>query len=153
MICSLRCCTLFLLAALPAGSHAASCLLTVQDVVFPPYLRSAAQAVETTAMVSVECSGADGETVMYSITASTGSSNSYVARSFVGQPFEYNLYVDPNHSRVWGDGVDPASEAFSGTLTLPGNPRGPHVVYGQIPAQQNPDSGTVSDRITVQLTY
>lgn len=144
---------LFALALLPAVSHSATCMLEVQDVVFPPYLRSAPQPAETTAMIAVDCTGADAESVMYSITASTGSSNSYVARGFVGQPFEYNLYVDANHSRVWGNGVDEASEAFTGTLTVSGNSRAAHMVYGQIPAQQNPDSGTVSDRIYVQLTY
>ena len=145
--------SLLVLALLPALGQAATCTLDAQDVVFPPYLRSAPQPAEATAMVTVDCTGADAESVMYSITASTGSSNSYVARGFVGQPFEYNLYVDANHSRVWGNGVDEASEAFTGTITISGNSRAAHMVYGQIPAQQNPDSGQVSDRIYVQLTY
>jgi spore coat protein U-like protein len=61
----------------------------------------------------------------------------------------YNLYLDPTHLTIWGDGS-------SGTGTVSGTGTGANVgtpVYGRIPPGQNASVGSYSDVITVTVTY
>jgi spore coat protein U-like protein len=59
----------------------------------------------------------------------------------------YNLFTDPSHLSIWGDGSPGTSlVSFSGTS-------GSRTIYGRIPAGQNVSVGTYGDTITVTLTF
>lgn len=67
-----------------------------------------------------------------------------------GAELKYNLFVDPGHSRVWGDGIT------GGTARLTGRTDGRKAtsiaVYGRIPGGQRARrAGTYADALTVTL--
>ena len=86
----------------------------------------------------------------YSISLSSGSGTfaSRALTSTVGT-LSYNLFLDPTHLTIWGDGS-------SGTSTVSGTGTGANIstpVYGKIPARQNVAVGSYSDLITVTVTF
>ncbi|UPG92136.1 spore coat protein U domain-containing protein [Luteibacter aegosomaticola] len=88
----------------------------------------------------------------YRVTLSPGAGQ-YTQRLLTnaGHTLAYNLYVDVNHTMVWGDGTGAtvtASGHMDGTTTS-----SDLVIYGLIPARQNPWPGTYSDAIVVTLTF
>jgi spore coat protein U-like protein len=65
----------------------------------------------------------------------------------------YNLYTTATHTTIWGDGTSGTSylnPANSNGLTAPGTFT--MVVYGSVPAQALPASGTYQDTITATMT-
>jgi spore coat protein U-like protein len=92
----------------------------------------------------------------YTLALSAGRSGTYSARTMTfGSNFlSYNLYQDAAYTKVWGDGTG-GSFAFSGQIKFKGEPfiTTNLTVYGRVPAQSVPSSGTYADTITVILTY
>lgn len=95
--------------------------------------------------------------VTYTVTASTGSSNSFAGRTLRGpvDTLAYNLYTTSNYTTIWGNGSN-ATQAFLGGFTVnQGNPtrNASHTVYGRITKLQDVGSGNYSDNITVTVTF
>lgn len=138
---------------LPLAAEAATCIISVPALSFGTYSLSEAMPNDADSMIGLTCTGSEGEIIPYTLSAGTGSSGSYVARGFSGQPLEYNLYVNSERSIVWGDGTD-TTMSFSGTLTVSGGTSSTaHTVYGRIPAQQDTEPGEVADQVKLTLDF
>jgi spore coat protein U-like protein len=67
----------------------------------------------------------------------------------------YNLYFDAAFTQIRGDGTG-GSQQGGATLTVSSGTRTASttsVIYGQIPALQDPAAGSYADTIVVTLTY
>lgn len=135
---------LFVVAVLFAPFASATCSLNVQGVNFGGYDFMSSQNLDSVGHVTVTCDVSSS----FSISLSTGL-GSYASRTMQNgaHQLSYNLYTDPAHTMVWGDGTG-GSVLVSGSGTSVDE-----VVYGSAPAGQNPYLGTYSDAITVTLTF
>lgn len=123
----------------------AACTLDVQAVLLGHYDTLAAGAVEGTGRIRVQCTPAAG----YALSLTAGQGN-YSVREMHDGPsvMTYNLYVDPAHVGVWGDGS-------GGSLTATGNAADAwHTVYGQVHAGQRwLPAGIYSDQVLVTINF
>jgi spore coat protein U domain-containing protein, fimbrial subunit CupE1/2/3/6 len=136
-------CVLFL--AVPTA-RSANCSISTSGLNFGTYDVFSSLDDNITATIIVNCM----KKKPYSISLSSGSGTfgSRTLTSTVGT-LAYNLFLDPTHLSIWGDGS-------SGTSTITGTGTGSNVntpVYGRIPAGQNVAVGTYSDLITVTVTF
>ena len=142
------------------GAAATSCSVSTPGIAFGNYNVFATTAVTSTATLTVSCtlSGALLATVNYTVSMSTGSSNTFVQRQMQGGGYTlgYNLYTSNTYSNVWGDGTGSTS-TVSGSMTLYFfAPTGSATLtaYGQIPAQQDAGvSSAYTDNIIVTVSY
>ncbi len=142
----------------PQWSHAApSCTVSAPALAFGSYdtINNLSGATSITISCSRINQGAGG-TVTYTLALSTGP-GSYTARQMTSgtNVLLYNLYTDPTHTQVWGDGTG-GSVTVSGTFTHPPNSQTAVLtVYGLIPGAQNvvPGAYATATPITVTITY
>lgn len=130
------------LLAAPLAS--ATCSLNAQGVNFGSYDYMSSQNLDSTGDITVTCDVGSS----FSISLSTGAGTYSSRRMQNGtHQLSYNLYTDPAHTMVWGDGT-------GGSATVSGSGTNvDEVVYGSAPAGQNPYIGAYSDAITVTLTF
>lgn len=113
--------------------------------------------VDSNADITVNCSGNDNILIRAVTEISTGSSGSFNPRTMQNgvSTLNYNIYVNANYNRIWGDGT-------GGTRTrrIRCNLRGPpttctgsRTMYGRIPAGQNVPAGNYADTLIVTITY
>jgi spore coat protein U-like protein len=136
----------------------ASCSISASAVPFGSYDPTSPTALTPTGSVSASCQLISGVSLLvaYSITLSTGSSGSYLARKMTGTttPMSYNLYLNSAMTQVWGDGVSGGSVSESdGYLLGLGNVVKTYTVFAKLPAQQLVAAGGYSDSITVSISY
>lgn len=120
------------------------CALNAVGLDFGAYDIFNAQDTSITTNVGVTC---DTDTSFeISLSAGTGT---FASRTLVSGAnlLSYNLYVDPAHLTIWGDG-SPGTATVSGSGTSRN-----FTVYGRIPARQNASVGSYSDTITVTITF
>jgi spore coat protein U-like protein len=81
------------------------------------------------------------------IALGLGSSATYRPRKLQGpgDVLEYNLFIDPGHLTIWGDGSDGSS-----MFTAPSG-SGQFVIYAMVPAAQNVRDGAYSDSLLLTL--
>ena len=131
-----------LLASAGAG---ASCTVSSLGVAFGNYNPIADLALDGVGSVSVDC----GSATSFSLRLSTGA-GSYSARQMNsgGATLVYNLYADPAHSTVWGDGS-------AGTVTVDDlSTSETYNVYGRIAAgQSSTPVGSYSDLVVVTVEF
>jgi spore coat protein U-like protein len=125
---------------------AAGCTVSTTGLNFGTYDVFSALNDDITATINVDC--ANG--TPYSIGLSSGS-GTFASRTLttIGSALAYNLYLDPTHLTIWGDGT-------GGTGTVSGTGIGANIgtpVYGRIPPGQNVAVGSYSDLITVTVTF
>ena len=135
----------FLILAAPAS--AASCSVSPQQLSLGRYDPFASAPQDAVTSIAISC---DVET---SVVIAIGPGNGdYGARTMTGgaQALLYNLYVDPAHSRVWGDGTNGSSTVSSTAVaTSTAIP-----VYARAPARQTQlKPGSYSDILWVSITY
>ena len=65
-----------------------------------------------------------------------------------GDLLPYELYKDSGHTTIWGQSGSDAVSYLSAS-SAPSN----FTIYGRIPAQENVDTATYSDSITVTITF
>jgi spore coat protein U-like protein len=146
----------------PNALAAVSCSVSTPGLAFGNYDVFAAGATNGTGTLSVTCSlippANDGK-VSYTLSLSTGSSNSFVQRQMKSgvNTLGYNLYTSNAYSVVWGDGTG-ATAMVTGNMQLDKftNPSQTvrQTVYGRIPALQ--DAGVAPnylDNVTVTVTF
>lgn len=103
---------------------------------------------EITGEVAVRCPTA--QRFALSLSRGHGDYRMRRMRGPDGAELEYNLFVDPAHLRVWGDGI------AGGTARLTGRTDGRRTtlitVYGRIPrGQRGGRAGAYADALTVTL--
>jgi spore coat protein U-like protein len=133
--------------ALTAHPGWSACTVSASGVIFGNYDTLSNVARVSTGDINVTC---DLLTPPYTILLSPGN-GTYASRAMSGggTVLQYNLYTDPTHLIVWGDGT-------GGTSVGAGLATGAnqvHTVYGRIPAAQNVPVGTYSDMIIVTVTF
>jgi spore coat protein U-like protein len=155
----------FALGLLSTGALAAyTCSISTPGLKFGAYDVFAASAVNGSGTLAVTCSliapAADGK-VSYTITLSTGGSNSFVQRlmsntTSSSNTLGYNLYTSNTYSVVWGDGTG-ATGTITGTMQLNRitNPSQSvnQTVYGKIPALQDAAVGNYLDTVTATVNF
>jgi spore coat protein U-like protein len=152
---------LWLCLSTTAAVATPSCSVSTPGLNFGAYDVFAAGAVNGNGTLSVTCSLAAKDkntTVSYTISLSTGSSNSFVQRQMQSgaNTLGYNLYTSNTYSVVWGDGTG-STATMSGSMKLTNAHQSETdglTVYGQIPALQ--DAGAANnylDNVTVTVNY
>jgi spore coat protein U-like protein len=135
------------------------CTVSAIGVAFGTY--TPGSELDSNGSVTVSCKsnlGIMGGTVNPVISISAGSSGRFASRTMStgALTLQYNLYTSSTYTQVWGDGTG-GSSTVTDTVTIPVLSSAPvtatNVVYGQIPAADNPAPGTYSDTITVTVTY
>jgi spore coat protein U-like protein len=141
--------------ALPRLAHAGggtTCTLTsLSGVAFGPYNVVSAPAVDITGSIVMNCSSGGGG---FKIDLPAGGSGSISQRSMArtggGTAMLYNLYLDTNHTQVWGNGQ-------SGTSDYNGSGTGANqtiYVYGEIKSGQHTlSAGNYTDSLLVTVTF
>ena len=122
----------------------AGCALNAVGLNFGAYDIFDTQDTSITTHIGVTC---DTDTSFeISLSAGTGT---FAGRTLLSGAniLSYNLYIDPAHLTIWGDG-SPGTATVSGSGTSRN-----FTVYGRIPARQNAFVGSYSDTITVTITF
>lgn len=131
-----------------------SCSANATNVNFGTYDPTNAAPADSSGTISVNCTGLIALLGTIQVAASPGSSGTPVQRTLRQgtDALNYNLYVDPARSIVFGNGT-----GGSQTIARPLNGLlffGQTVFfYGRIPAQQSARAGTYRDTIVITVTY
>ena len=150
---------LFVLLVLGAcastSQAAATCDISSSSSAFGNYDSIGNQDRDTSAVISITCSGNAGDAVSYTISLSSGS-GPYSNRQLVSAAgsLNYNLFTDIARSQVWGDGAAAtATVGDSYTMSVSPSTRD-YTIYGRIPAGQTQAMpGAYSDSIVMTLVY
>ena len=130
---------------LSPGAGSAACVLEVQPVLFGSFDALSGRAVSGIGQIQVQCDPATD--YLLSLNPGQGSYDARELRS-AQAILRYNLYLDPPHTRVWGDGSS-GSEMASGNGS---DDR--HTIYGRIDANQRKvPAGDYSDQILVTVEF
>ncbi|MCA3574172.1 MAG: spore coat U domain-containing protein [Aestuariivirga sp.] len=126
---------------------APACTIDVAPLSFGS-MESLAEAVDAQTTITANCTNATS----YSISLGLGNGNGVTgpaARKMTkgGDTITYGLYQNPDRTTVWGDQV---SNDFDGAGT--GSFQSISV-YGRIPSQNTPPTGTYTDTVVVTITY
>ena len=127
-------------------ARSAKCTVSTSGLNFGSYDIFSSLNDDITATITVNCN----KGAPYSIWLSSGS-GTFSSRTLINgtRLLNYNLFLDPTHLTIWGDGS-------GGTGTFSGNGTGANVatpVYGRIPAGQNAWVGNYSDVITITVNF
>jgi spore coat protein U-like protein len=137
---------------IPVSAHAAvRCSVTTVGVAFGLYDVFSSTPLLSAGSVSVRCVGLGTGTEQVSISLSTGGSGSFNPRAlFQGsERLNYNLYLDPGHSQIWGNGTGGTVKQVSISSGRPAN----LTIFGRIPPGQDVSAGTYSDTIVVTIDF
>lgn len=106
--------------------------------------------LDTTGQVQFFCLRLGGGPPV-TVQLSQGGSNSFTPRqmSSGSNRLNYNLYLDPNHSRIWGDGTGGTYPWVSSSVGLVNT----LTIYGRIPAQQWVAPGLYTDSLQVTIIF
>ncbi|MBL4775452.1 MAG: spore coat protein U domain-containing protein [Mariprofundus sp.] len=98
----------------------------------------------STGSIGVSCAPTVGN-VQVLLDAGQHTLGSFVIRKmqFGNSTLNYNLYISPSHTTVWGDGTD-------GSVIQQGQS---FIVYGYMPAYQVVAAGTYTDLILVTIVW
>lgn len=131
-----------LLVAAPA--RATNCAVSPESLSFGVYDVFSNSASDTAATITVAC---DAETA-FEIALGSGA-GTVAARTMAAgtDTMAYNLYIDPQRTRVWGEGSG-ASDTVSAVAA-----QGYFTVYARAPAGQNLRPGIYVDVVSVTVTY
>jgi spore coat protein U-like protein len=113
--------------------------------------------LDTTGTLVINCSAyTSGVLASYSISFNAGSYGSFAAREMANgnDRLNYNLYTDPAHTTLWGDGTS-NTVIFPGSclISFSNNCAVNFTIYALMPAEQNVAVGNYSDTITVTVLY
>jgi len=130
----------------PVARSAPKCTVSTSGLNFGTYDVFSTLNDDITATINVNCRSG----TPYSISLSSGS-GTFSSRQLLNgsRHLGYNLYLDPTHLTIWGDG-SASTGTFSGTGT------GANIatpVYGRIPAKQNAWVGAYTDVVTVTVNF
>jgi len=127
-------------------ARSATCTVSTSGLNFGNYDVFSPLNDDITATINVNCT----LHTAYSIWLSSGS-GTFLSRTLKNGSLllPYNLYLDPTHLTIWGDGS-------GGTGTFSGSGTGSNVatpVYGSIPARQNAWVGSYTDVVTITVNF
>ncbi|WAS59070.1 Csu type fimbrial protein [Burkholderia ambifaria] len=144
--------TVSMLLASPAAL--AACTVSASGLAFGVYNPTFATPTDGIGTVTLSCTSASG-TGGYTIALDAGGGGTYAGRrmSNANSILSYQLYSDPAHSQIWGDGAG-GSSIVTGTDNIPQvGGTSTYQVYGRIVARQAVSPGAYTDVIVVTVTY
>jgi spore coat protein U-like protein len=155
---------ILLALCLPHQAGAQSCTANTSGLAFGPYRpltfagKLDSTAVTSDASVVVSCTGISGGG-NYTLTLGPSASGTgdrisvrYMAGSAGGDDMAFNVYLDPGHTIIWGDGIT-AGSPLGGSVP-PGDSTRTHTVYGRIPGGQNKlRAGSYSTWLTMTVSF
>lgn len=133
------------------------CDVSVAPVSFGSYnpVEPSPTRVASTLQLACSSNWVSGEQSMsYSVALSSGK-GSYAVRQMIqgNNRIAYNLYADPAHTIVWGNGTG-GSVSMSGVLSIgPSGGSQTLTVHGEIPAMQPVPAGSYFDVIVATVSY
>ena len=145
---------LLVVACFDAG--AVACSVSAVNLVFAPYDPFRSAHNDTTATIAVTCTGRPGQAVAYSIALTSGDSGAAITRrmrAHVGTTLNYNVYVGPSRSVVWGDGNNGTATVADAYALAASQVTRQYPVYGRIFGRQNARVGSYTDSLVVTLTF
>jgi spore coat protein U-like protein len=138
---------------LARAAYAATCSIgAIVGVAFGSYDVFSGSALDSAGSVTYRCDDVAAlDTIM--VQLSRGSSITFQPRTLIrgAHQLQYNLYLDPSRSTVWGDGSSGTGQYGP---TLP--PNGANVllnIYGRMPSRQNVHVGAYSDTVVVSIVF
>lgn len=145
-----------LLAAGASGASAVSCAVESAGLLFGTYNPFQGTPNDSVGTISLSCSGAAGNEIVYVVRIGPGSSgtpNSRTMRSSSGRILVYNLYTDPARSLVWGDGTG-GTRVLADALTLRGmGQTRRYPVFGRTFERQNVSPGVYTDSLVITVEF
>lgn len=135
-----------LVAALLLPFRAFGCTVDSTTLSFGSINPLANRQQDSSALLNISCPSSTS----YTITLSPGS-GSYDRRTMLSgtEVLEYNLYIDPQRSRIWGDGSG-ATYTVTGVADEVGSE---HTIYGSVPPQPFASPGIYSDAVIITIHY
>jgi len=150
---SLLCMAAALTLAATQNADAASCSIgSIVGLAFGSYDVLSFSPLDSAGSVSYRCDNVSAlDTIK--IQLSRGGSATYQPRTLQQGAYQlqYNLYLDPARSSVWGDG-----SAGTGQYgpSLPPNGSSVQIdIYGRVPARQIAHAGSYSDTVLITLVF
>jgi len=134
-----------------AGAADAACTVTVvAGVTFGTYDVFSPSPLDTTGYISYHCDQGHNYTMRISLTR--GSSATYTARTlrFGTDALQYNIFLNPTRTLIWGDESEGTSVFTDSGLTLN---RDNLPVYARMKAGQDARPGAYSDSVTVVIDF
>jgi spore coat protein U-like protein len=138
---------------LPHSAQAAvNCRINTIAVAFGSYDVFSSSVLTSVGSVSIRCVGIGRGTSPVSVSLNPGNSGNFQPRKMLrdSETLNYNLYLDPGGSQIWGDGTS-GTQIFSAmtsnnqTLNLP--------IFGRMPAGQDVSVGIYSDTIIATINF
>lgn len=131
-----------------------TCTVSTTPMAFGNYDQTSATPKDVNATVTISCTSVASVLSTADIAMSTGGSNSATARRMISGAnlLYYNIYSNPAHTTVWGDGTGGAPVVqvqLNGLLNFASTA----TAYGRIPAHQNVPIGSYADTLTITVTY
>lgn len=145
------------IALLPTPAAACtlcSCTSSVTSLTFATYDPVSSVPRDSSALVSIDCTGIVSLFGLVEVQASPGSSGNKLQRTMVrgGTTLKYNLYADSGRSQILADG-----QLGTTTLTAPLNGllffSTSVPIYGRIPQNQWVAAGTYTDTVVITVQY
>lgn len=127
------------------------CTIQAEDLVFGSASDLSAGNVDAATAIRVSCT----PRTLYRISLDGGGSGDIANRRMVrqggGSEFvDYDLYLDPGRTRLWGNGGIGEVATGSGDGMSSADV---HTVYGRVPAQPTPLAGDYRDVVTATVVY
>ena len=136
-----------------AASAPAACNVSVGPLSFGPYDPLSPAGATTSGVISVSCNQTPPPVVTIQIGPSAVSGGFFprrMQRAGGSDLLDYNLFVDPGLSSVWGDGTaGTATQSQRVTKNTPWNV----TIYGQMPGLQDVTPGDYSDTIGISIIF
>lgn len=150
-----------LLAVVPSPVQAAcngagcSCSAATTNVSFGNYDPTSPSDLDSSGTVTVSCSMLAAAVGSFTVDLSPGTSGSYTQRTLNNGPsaLNYNLFVDPARSQIWGNGTGSTQHQSYSWLVSVLNVSQNFTVYGRVFGAQNVPAATYSDTIIVTVNY
>ena len=141
----------FLFLFFPATVFAVHCDVSTSVFSFPAYDVMSIASTDSNGRIMVQCE--PGQPFQLKLSAGLYGNGNFNARqmqsSGTQSSLNYNLFLDPSYSQIWGDGQG-SSLFYQGIgniapLQIP--------IFGRIPPSQNVGAGQYSDSIVVTIEW
>jgi spore coat protein U-like protein len=137
---------------LSAEAKAGSCTIDTRPLNFGTYDALATRDTDALGEVMYTCSRKIGSVLNVRINVSRGGSGSFDRRMASGaEQLSYNLYLDADHRKVWGDGSSGTDYYFN--PSPPNNTRVTVPAYGRLFGMQDVMAGTYTDILQVTILF
>lgn len=135
-----------------SAQAAVNCRINTVAVAFGSYDVFSSSVLTSVGNVNIRCVGIGRGTSPVSVSLNPGNSGNFQPRKmFSGlETLNYNLYLDPGGSQIWGDGTGgtqmfSATSSNNQTMNLP--------IFGRMPAGQDVSVGIYTDTIIATINF